>query len=163
MKRYLLCLLALCLLCGLLCACGEEPGEAKPALPDGETLAAELLASGAFSDTLEPADVKIGCYLYGLAESDAQSMHFRLSSGATAEEIAVFRCADEASAQRVEAAAKARLDYQRESFGDYVPEELPKLEKAVLRREGSCVLLCVAADYAAVSAVLDAYDWTAGA
>lgn len=160
MKRTLLCVLALCLFV-LLCACGEEPGETKPPLPQPEALAAELLAGSAFSDTLEPADGKIGCYLYGLAETDASAMYFCLSSGATAEEIAIFRCADEVSALLVEEAARARLDYQRESFGSYVPEEVPKLESAILRREGSCVLLCVAADYEAVNAVLNAYDWTA--
>lgn len=163
MKKYLLCLALLCLLFSLLCACGEEPAETRPALPEGEELAAQLLGSGAFADTLEPAEARIGCYLYGLAESDAQSMYFCLSSGATAEEIAIFRCADESTAQTVEVAARARLDYQKESFANYVPEEVPKLENAVLRREGSTVLLCVAADYDAVNAVLNAYDWTAGA
>ena len=44
---------------------------------------------------------------------------------------------------------------ETETEVQYKPEDLPKLKDAVVRQAGNTVVLVVAADYDAVSAVLD--------
>ena len=76
------------------------------------------------------------------------------STGLTAEEVAVFEMADEASAKDAEGLLQTHLDYQIEANEDYRPQEMPKLEKAVVARRGKTLLFLVAADYAAAERVL---------
>lgn len=154
MKKAILFLLILASLA--LCACSGG-GKEKEALPSPAALAAELLASGAYSEALEPADGDVGCFLYALQESDAPGMVFYFSGGSTAEEIAVFPCADEAALTRVQAECGTRLELQIRLFADYKPEEVPKLEGALVLTRDNTVILCVAADYDKARAVLDRY------
>lgn len=170
MKKLLVLLLSCLLLTAALTACTQPPAETPTAaptadptpeaasLPEPEQLAQELLASGAFSDLeAEPAAQKVGLLLYGLEEAAAGETAFYFSSGATAEELAVFRCADADSAQAVAGAAQLRLDRQAASFADYAPAEVPKLESAAVRVQDNVVVVCVAADNALRDAVLDRY------
>ena len=43
-------------------------------------------------------------------------------------------------------AADTRVDNEKVSFKDYVPAEMPKLEKAVITVNGDTVILCVSSD-----------------
>ena len=58
------------------------------------------------------------------------------------------------AAQTAQGALEAYLQSQIENNRDYRPGEIPKLEDAVLRQEGSTVLLAVSADTPAVEALL---------
>jgi len=154
MKKILLSLLAVLLL-GL-CACAPKT-PAKQPLPSPDELAAELLATGGFAEELTLADVDVGCFLYGLQQSDAPGMRYYFSSGAVADEIAVLPCADDAAKQKVLSECANRLDLQDQLFTVYRPEEVPKLKDALVLEQGNTVVLCVAADYEKVRSVLDKY------
>ncbi len=157
MKKLLLCLPVLLLL--LLCACGDKtpPAAAKAELPAPEALAAELQASGAFSEELVLTENDVGCFLYGLVESDAPEMRYYFSSGAVADEIAILPCADDAALEKVKSECATRLDLQTQLFTSYKPEEVPKLEKALVLQRDKTVVLCVAADYEKAREILDKY------
>jgi hypothetical protein len=159
MKKLLLCLPVLALL--LLCACGEKAASGAPAvkeeLPVPEALAAELQAAGAFSEELVLTENDVGCFLYGLVESDAPEMRYYFSSGAVADEIAILPCADDAALEKVKSECATRLDLQTQLFTEYKPEEVPKLEKALVLQRENTVVLCVATDYEKAQAVLDRY------
>ena len=157
MKKLLLCLPVLLLL--LLCACGEKsvPAPSKAELPAPEALAAELQASGAFAEELVLTENDVGCFLYGLVESDAPEMRYYFSSGAVADEIAILPCADDAALEKVKSECATRLDLQTQLFTSYKPEEVPKLEKALVLQRDQTVVLCVATDYEKAMAVLDQY------
>lgn len=68
------------------------------------------------------------------------------SSGGTAEEIACFEASDEESAKSIEALLNARVETQKASFKNYVPEELKRLDKAFVLRKGNNIYLSVSAD-----------------
>ena len=85
---------------------------------------------------------------YGIDQKDVQQGAAYVSTGATAEEIAVFSCTDDSAAQRVESALKQRVDSQKQSYVDYVPKEMTKLNDAVLIRRGNLVALCISNDNA---------------
>ena len=74
-------------------------------------------------------------------------MSYYFSSGATAEELVLFKAKDESGVQKLSDAVKARIDYQIGAFESYVPEEVPKLKKAVIIVSGLYVAMYVAADY----------------
>ena len=154
MKKLIPFLLALC--CLILCACASKPQE-KAAVPEPEALAAELLASGAFSEELGAVEDVVARTMYVLTEDEVASIRLYSSSGAVSEEIAILPCADEAAAGKALAECSARLELQKRLYADYKPEEVPKLEKALVVQRGRTVVLCVAADAGKAKAVLDKY------
>ena len=154
MKKLIPLLLALC--CLMLCACASKPAEKVP-IPEPEALAAELLASGAFSEDLAIAEDDVGRFLYALEALDAPGLCFCFSSGAVAEEIAILPCADEANAQTARDECGHRLENLVKLYTEYKPEEVPKLEKAMILQNGNTVVFCAAADEKKARAVLDKY------
>ena len=154
MKKLIPFLLALC--CLIFCACASKPKE-KAAVPAPEALADELLASGAFSEKLGAVDDVVARTMYVLTEDEVPSIRLYSSSGAVSEEIAIFPCADETAAGKALTECSARLELQKRLYADYKPEEVPKLEKALVVQRGSTVVLCVAADAGKAKAVLDKY------
>ena len=62
--------------------------------------------------------------IYNFGDANITEAAFYESTGATAEEIVVLKCNSEADAGAVENALKSRVEEQKESFADYVPEEL---------------------------------------
>lgn len=147
-KRVIAAGLALLLALGL-AACGEKTGDFDP-----KTTPKALMDAGAFSEDLEELEEVILLRLYELDESKVAAAAGFASTGLTAEEVAVFEMTDEQAAQDAEALLRAHLDYQKESNVDYRPQEMPKLEKAVVERRGKTLLFLVAADYAAAETVL---------
>lgn len=158
------------LLCLVLAACGG--GEKAPF--DPETTARALVSEpGVFSEELERLDTVIAVRQYVLEDyltpeqaaaepseptgqygGGALRVAAYRSTGATAEEVAVMAFADEDQAREYEAWAPTYLEEQREANVDYRPQEMPKLDDAVIRRQGRSVLILVAADYEAAGKVL---------
>lgn len=147
-KRGLTAMLGLLLALGLV-ACGEN---VKPF--DAEKTTQALVGAGAFSEELERLDTDILLRFYELDESKVAAAAGYASTGLTAEEVAVFEMTDEAAAKEAEGLLKAHLDYQIESNEDYRPQEMPKLEKAVVERRGKTLVFLVAADYSAAEQAL---------
>ena len=71
--------------------------------------------------------------------------------------IAVLPCADEANAQTAYSECGNRLQNLIKLYTEYKPEEIPKLDKAMILQRGNTVVLCVAADAEKAKAVLDKY------
>lgn len=99
-----------------------------------------------FSEELTELDKAAICKNYDLEEDDLAGCAAAIGSGATAENAVVLEGVDSAAAERLEAAMRAFLEDWIEGYSDYKPEEVPKLEQAVLRTRGSYVILCVSAD-----------------
>lgn len=130
----------------VLTACSSAPRDFEPS-----ALSGALLESGAFSEAIAQTDTQIGLYLYELSPDTVEDAVFYFSSGATAEEIAVFKACSAADAEVIASAVRARISSQRDSFADYNPAEVPKLDNAVLKVSGVYVVFYVADDYAAAA------------
>ena len=132
------------LLCGALLlvlmvsACGE-----KNKTVDVDQLADELLEQVDFEDELTELDDSMVAALYGIEDAEEQRVY--LSSGATAEEVAVFRFATEEAAQAGMGTLNQRLESRKADFANYMPDEAARLENAVLEQSGCYVALCVSA------------------
>lgn len=133
-----------------LAACGEKAQEF-----DVDATPKALMEAGAFSEDLEELEEVILLRLYEMDESKVSKAAGFASTGLTAEEVAVFQMVDEQAAQDAEALLQAHLEYQKESNVDYRPNEMPKLDKAVVERRGRTLLFLVASDYAAAGKALE--------
>ena len=77
------------------------------------------------------------------------------SSGATPEEVAVFKLKEGGDAQALEDAIDSRVQDQKDGFVDYVPEEMPKLENCAILHQGNYYALVVAGDSSGAQDIFD--------
>jgi hypothetical protein len=150
LKRLLVAVLATLLLLALF-GCSE-----KKEL-DIDKLSEELLSGGVFSETLEPVELDILGYIYDVSEDDYAEAAVYCSSGATADELAIFKAKDADAAKRIAEAAQQRIEEQIRGFKNYVPAEVPKLEKAYQTTYGDYVLLCVSTDPETANTIIAKY------
>lgn len=106
---------------------------------------AESLRNGVkFDDALEKLEGDAVGFYYDIKEGVSAAVYF--GSGATAEEIAVFDGGDSTGGDAIEEMVKNHVSDQIESYKNYVPDEVARLEKAVIVKEGRYVFLCVTYD-----------------
>ena len=111
-----------------------------------------------FDDTMTKVPEQANA-LYGILDEDGYTgdSSLLISTMATPEEIAVFQTDAALSAEQLTALAQARLDRQKESYASYAPQEMPKIESAVVRTCGNYVIVVVCADNAMAQTILDTY------
>lgn len=148
MKKLMILILSGMLL--LLSACAPSTGEVKI---DLDALADRLLESESFGEALNPVDDGIAEAIYNI--ENASSARLYVGSGAVADELALFQFEDEAAAQEAAELARARVENQRESFADYIPEEVPKLDNAVVKSFGRCLVVCISSNAKARDIISD--------
>lgn len=129
----------------LLSACGggEKPYSVK------DTSLALLEAEGVFSEELVALERAVFVPFLGIDGEKLDVGEVYVSSGSTAEELAVLEFASEDDAVTAVAQLEEHLDSQKESNENYRPQEMPKLDKAVIRRRKNTLLFLVADDYEA--------------
>ena len=149
MKKLLIAFLALLMLAGL-CSCGGKT-------VDIDALADDLLASGAFSDTLSEPAAGVAERLYDIQSGAASHTILYVSSGSTAEEIFLVEAATDWAVGVLQDNCTARVSAQKEAFVNYAPAEVQKLDNAIVTSVGKYVILVVAADADAARAVVDRY------
>ena len=111
--------------------------------------------AGAFSEELEELDADTAFMLYQLADydlsrEDLTAAAVMRSAGATCEEGAVLIFSDADKAAKAAEAVGDYLEGQIEANADYRPNEIPKLEGAVLITRANTLLMVVPNDAAAV-------------
>lgn len=140
------------MICLGLCACG-----AKQAPFDvTETSKTLLKTPGVFSEELAELDRAVLDALYGVEEPDGVTDAVSyVSTGATAEELTVLAFEDEKAAEAFQSKALSHIGEVREANESYRPQEMPKLEKALVERRGASILVLVCADLEAAEALLN--------
>ena len=138
-KRVIPILLAVVL---LLSGCSKA-GSEKSAYTAEDV--AVLLDAGAFSGEMEQVDGTVAAGLFGLDASTVEEItcYMAINSSVSADEVAVFVLTDEDAAQTAESACQAHVESRIESSAQYCPDQVPKLEDAVISRLGNTVLLAV--------------------
>lgn len=99
-----------------------------------------------FTDKFVNVDSESINRIYGVDESLVKSCAGMSGSGSTAECIAMWEANDESSAQDIEKQLNDFLNSYKEGYAEYKPEEVPKLESAILQKNGVYVVLCISAD-----------------
>lgn len=148
MKKALSGILAFSLILAL-SACGGKKAAFSPAKDAARLREAE----GVFATGLTQIDQATACALYGIDESTVtESAVF--GSTSSAEELAIFSFSSQEEAQAAQTLLQYRVEDRMEELENYLPDELPKLEKAVIEVREASVLLVVAADYGPVEEFL---------
>lgn len=153
LKKFLLAacatLLVLCTACTSSKTISAAPNE----------VAEKLTHSIKFSDQLTKLNDKAAARLYGLDMDKLGSQAVYVgTAGATPEEVAVWKAKDDSYVKTIEKAAKDRISNQKESFKDYVPKEMPKLENAVVKTSGKTVILCVSGNSEKANSVIKSFE-----
>ena len=111
---------------------------------------------GSFKEDIETVDAEmVLTRMYGLDKAQIAEAAIYMSSGASAEEITVIRVANESDIDAVVAGCEARIDDQKKACEDYLPDEMPKLEDAVVYKNGNYVVMCVSQDSAKAKAIIE--------
>ncbi len=154
MKKILLLILSLALLLSL-SACGGEKESSKEL--DAAALCESLLKSSAFSVSLEELPATKASAFYNVEkDSMAEAMLYH-ASGTSKEQIVLIKATDETAAGTMVGVLQSLVNEWIEADRDYAPEEVPKLEKAVLRQSGCWVVLVVANDPDAAAKLVGEY------
>lgn len=163
-KTVLIFVLCIAMLFCASCGQAQDPAEttaaqataAQPTTAEGWL---DLLAETVPFDDAMTSVPERAASVYGILDEDGYTGDCALyiSTMATPEEIAVFRADAAFSTDELTALALARLARQQESYADYAPAEVPKLESAVVRTIGDFVIVCVCADNAKAETLLDTY------
>ena len=106
-----------------------------------------LIDAGAFDGEMEQVDEYTVALLYGIEEESITdcASYMAINSSVSADEVTVLVLADEGAAQAAETACQERVEDQIASYRTYGPDQVPRLEEAVISRRGNTVLLAVGA------------------
>lgn len=164
MKKTVSIILAAFCLCSVLASCSKD-GESQDTKPqtqtaaetnapkeiDAENVAKNLLDECTFEGTLDKIDpAAIEAVYPGLPAGAKAAVYM---PGVTcADEVAVFTSADTAA---LEKCVKDHVAEQRTGFADYMPEQLPKIDNAVIVTKNGAVVLVISDDAAAARTAVE--------
>lgn len=151
MKKFLSVFISGVLLLAL-SACGEKAPAAFDPAADVNAL---LDTPGVFGEALESVDQSTACALYGIDESTVTGSAVYMANATSAEEVAVFTLSGEDATQAAAKQLGYRVEDRIEELTTYLPNEVPKLEKAIVETRGNSVLLLICSDYDAAQKVLE--------
>ena len=157
MKKMTKKLTALLLLAAMalgLAAC--VPQANPPKNYDGPALVQSLLNQLAFADDL--SDVGESAQLYFADLPEGTQVKLWLGSGYYADEVALLTLAKAEDAAAAKTAAEAHISQLRSQFASYIPEEVAKIDKAVIWQGGSYLIVCITEDQANAKLILDHAD-----
>lgn len=132
--------------------CSKQSGTVKF---DVDGLADQIIKAVKFNDQMSAVKQKTAITIYGLDAKDVVKAKAYESTGATAEEVAVFEGKDETAAANINKAAVNRVETQKTSYKDYQPKEMEKLKKPLIVTKGNYVILCIADDTFPAQKVID--------
>lgn len=135
---------------------GESEEELKTDI-DVKGLAQMVLQNVAFHDSLGEISRRVLYASYGLDESMLVNAAGYRGGGATAEEIAVFEVKDEGDGSKVKQKAKDYIESRKNSFQNYIPEEMPKLNRPFIYANDKLVVVCIADDYGKLESKIKAF------
>jgi len=130
----------------------SAPAEISPA-----EAAAAIVEQVGFEDALLPAEGDVAKGYYMLDDTVADYAVYVSGSGGSAAEVAVLRAASEADAAHAEEIVRDRLESLKESFRNYQPGEMVKLEDAVVEVRGDMVYFVSSDDSAKAKEVIASF------
>ena len=152
-RRSIVALLMLGLMLGL-SGCAGAPQQAAETVKPCADVVAAILEGQAFEEMTALGEKQIAKYLEIDTELLADMAMSIDASRATAEAVAVLTAKDEDSLAEAQAALEAYRAVTLEQYRDYRPEEVPKLEDAILHTRGLQTALIISKDAAAAETAL---------
>lgn len=152
MHKRLICFLLALVMVLSMTACGGKKDEPAKNY-NGEAIMQALLAQVKFDDTLSSVGDFATLYFPGLPNGCTISMH--TGTGYFADEVVWICIENEDDAESVMASVDKHLEQMTGQFKNYIPEEVAKIEKAVIWQGGKHVIVCISNDYTTAQSILD--------
>lgn len=144
-KRFLIMLLILIM--SVLTSCGS-------ATIDVNELASKLAQNGSFAEELTEVSADITLRRYGIDSEAVEECAAYAGTMAVVDEVAVFHVKDAAA---VEECVEKHIEAQKESYADYRPDEVPKLDKSLVKSAGDYIIVCVSEDYEKADSIISEF------
>lgn len=122
---------------------------------DINKLAEDIMENIKFEDELNKVDKSVVENLYDINNAISQEVY--MSSGATAEEIALFEFANKEECKKELEKANKRIEEQKQNFKDYMPKEMKKLEDAIVISKNNYLIVCITDKQEEVKIILNRY------
>ena len=141
MKR-IFCLLCAAALCLGLCACGEKTQkidmyELEKSMISADKSLPEMMVTGSWEENAE----KAFSYISDLEYNKVSGYFLAYAADGTAYEIAVVQLKDKADVTAAADSLKAHVQDRVQLYKTYEPEQTQRAESAVVKTDGSFVLL----------------------
>ena len=150
MRKFTLICVAVAAL--MLAGCGGKKADF-----DVAALGNDLATNITYEDSLGQMDLDMARMFLNLSDVNVTKAAIYEGSGGTAEEIIVLECASDEDAAKAEGVLKTRVSEQITSFTDYVPEELTKLNAAIVKVNGKYAVLSVSGSPEEAKKIIDSY------
>jgi len=134
-------ILPLLVLAAVLTSCGKSAETTPYQITDAKA----LTDAGAFSGIMTEVDNDVVPLLYGIEEAAVVECvcYAATNTSVSADEVAVFVMEDADGAAAAAAACKQRVSDQIDIYRDYGPDQVPRLEDAVILQRDNTVLLAI--------------------
>lgn len=116
----------------------------KEIIIDIDKLSEDIIKNVDFEDEMNITDAETVKRLYNIDNAISEKVY--LSSGATAEEVAIFEFASRENAKEAVEKVNERIENQKSSYSGYAPKEVKRLEDAILIQKDKYIVFCVTED-----------------
>ena len=147
MVKWIAAILVLACVLGMT-ACGNQSAPVN-----GYALMQVILQEVVFDTVISDVGPEASMYFSGLPQGATVVMY--TGSGYYADRVALITVAAPEDADAARACVDEHLSQLRNQFANYIPEEVEKVEKAVIWQQGVYVLVCVTADYKNAQSIVD--------
>lgn len=114
----------------------------------------KLLTEVEFPEMVEVSSDRLEVYFGISADKVEDFSAYICGSGAMPDEFGIFLAKDASAAAEIEGLLKDRIDYQTETYRDYTPQEVYKLEDSFVSVSGNTVIYAICADNAKAREIL---------
>lgn len=124
---------------------------------DIDGFVSDILSSIQFEDSLSEAADNVTARIFHLDSDSLVAGKLYIGSGSTAEEFAIFEANSPSAAAELGEKLKARIDEKKPNFETYKPEEMPKLNNAVIVVNNNLAMLCISDDPEKAKEIMSRY------
>lgn len=114
----------------------------------------KLLTEVEFPEMVEVSSDRLEVYFGISADKVDDFSAYICGSGAMPDEFGIFLAKDASAAAEIEQLLRDRIDYQTETYRDYTPQEVYKLEDSFVSVSGNTVIYAICADNAKAREIL---------
>ena len=155
MLKKIVCLLLAVIMVLSMTACGKEKKEETKEY-DGNALMQALLNQVKFDDAMSSVGDFATLYFPDVPSTATISMY--TGSGYYADEVVLITMKSAEDLEMVMASVDKHIEQMTAQFKNYIPEEVAKIDNAVIWQGGSHVIVCISSDYATAQKILDNAD-----
>lgn len=128
----------------------------KDVVLDIEKMASDIASSEYFGEDFFSVESNIILQLYAIEIKDVKVVGYK-SSGGLADELTIFESTSEDDAKSIYELASEHIADSKEGYQSYKPDEVYKLDHAILLREGKYVIVCVNGSYDDLKTLIKSY------